>query len=227
MDKRQMKTLQIMESLLDGIDTSVFPLNTVDREVYARICDKNGFHIADVHTPRFAKLFVELANTLMAYKMAVAERQQQRTLSTHKCEVVPVVLEKHPNADTLSVVQVFGYPVVVRTADWEGKTKGVYLPPDSVVDVTRPEFAFLASGTKTQHRVKAIKLRGVYSFGLLMPVADDAEIGDDWAELYGVEHYEPAMKRTCTGRKCRSCPSRSGGAFKVRHRQPETVQSRL
>lgn len=27
-------------------------------------------------------------------------------LSTHKAEVVPVVLEPHPNADTLSVVKV-------------------------------------------------------------------------------------------------------------------------
>jgi len=41
------------------------------------------------------------------------------TLSTHRVEVVPVSLEKHPNADALSVVRVFGYSVCVRTEDWQ------------------------------------------------------------------------------------------------------------
>ena len=38
--------------------------------------------------------------------------------STHRVEVVPVLLTPHPNADSLSVVQVFGYSVCVKTADW-------------------------------------------------------------------------------------------------------------
>ena len=36
--------------------------------------------------------------------------------STHRVEIVPVNLEPHPNADTLSIVRVFdGYTCVVRT----------------------------------------------------------------------------------------------------------------
>jgi RNA ligase (TIGR02306 family) len=115
--------------------------------------------------------------------------------STHKVEIVPVTLQKHPNADALSIVPVFGYSYVARTADWQGVTKGAYLPPDSVVDVTRPEFSFLAEQAKGDGkvRIKAKKLRGVVSFGLMVPVPDDTPLGEDWAERLGVEHYEPPL----------------------------------
>lgn len=38
-------------------------------------------------------------------------------LSTHRVEVVPVALERHPNADQLSIAQIYGFSCVVRTAD--------------------------------------------------------------------------------------------------------------
>lgn len=113
------------------------------------------------------------------------------SLSTSKVEVVELSsMRRHHNADTLSIIDVFGgYSCVVRTADWVGVETGAYVPPDSIVDVTRPEFAFLASGDKTTHRIKAKKLRGVVSFGLLMPAPPGAKIGDDVAFYYGVTHY--------------------------------------
>lgn len=113
--------------------------------------------------------------------------------STHKVEIVPVTLEKHPNADSLSIVRNHGYSVVVRTTDWQNESIGAYVPPDSVVDTTRPEFAFLAKPGKDTHRVKAQKLRGVISFGLLVKAPAGAVLGDDVAEALGVVHYEPAM----------------------------------
>ncbi len=116
--------------------------------------------------------------------------------STHRVEIVPVKLEPHPNADTLSIVQVFsGYTCCVRTEDWKGRTKGAYIPPDSVVDSTRPEFEFL----KGHERIKVKRLRGVISMGLLMPVNEDASIGDDLAEHFGVKHYEPPASLTSGG----------------------------
>lgn len=114
------------------------------------------------------------------------------TNSTHRAEVVPVTLEPHPNADTLSIVRVFaGYTVCVRTADWLGREAGAYLPPDSVVDTSRAEFAFLADGPTTRKRIKVKKLRGVPSMGLLVPAPTGLAIGDDAAPALGVEHYEP------------------------------------
>lgn len=113
--------------------------------------------------------------------------------STHKCEVVPVIMEKHPNADSLSIVKVFGgYTCCVRTEDWLGIEKAVYIPPDSIVKTTRPEFSFLDDGKgKGESRVKAKKLRGVVSFGCLIPAPEIAVIGEDWAEKLEVRHYEP------------------------------------
>ena len=128
-------------------------------------------------------------------------------LSTHKVEVVEVKLEKHPNADALSVVSVFGgFPCCVRTADWKDGDLAAYVPPDSVVDVSRPEFAFLAKGEKQKHRVRAVKLRGVQSFGLLVPAPAGAKVGDDVSAAYGVEHYEPEMRGLCTGGEAEQAP---------------------
>jgi RNA ligase (TIGR02306 family) len=128
--------------------------------------------------------------------------------STHKVEIVPVEFSKHPNADTLSVAQIFGgYSYVGRTSDWVGIKRAAYIPPDSVVDTNKSEFKFLkmkaifdGNGNKigetedpklTTVRIKAKKLRGIISFGLMVPVPDDTPLGDDWTERLGVTHYEP------------------------------------
>lgn len=116
--------------------------------------------------------------------------------STHQVEVVPIVLEKHPNADSLSIVNVFGgYTCVLRTEDWKDVKYGAYLPPDSVVDTSRKEFDFLLPKAKADgtHRVKAIKLRGVVSFGLMVPAPEGSVVGQDVAKELGVTHYEPPM----------------------------------
>lgn len=112
--------------------------------------------------------------------------------STYRAEVVPVVLEKHPGADLLSVAKVWGYSCVIRSADWAGITKAIYLPPDSTVNVARPEFSFLADQAKSdgRARIRAKKLRGVLSFGLLIPAPAEAQLGEDWAEKLDVRHYE-------------------------------------
>lgn len=106
--------------------------------------------------------------------------------STHRVEIVPVVLEPHPNADSLSIVRVFGYTVCVRTDDWVGVDRGAYVPPDSIVPESS-EFAFLGD----HRRVKVKRLRGIMSQGLLIPAPAGSEIGDDVAELLGVTRYEP------------------------------------
>ncbi len=117
-------------------------------------------------------------------------------MSTHKAEVVPVIMEKHPNADSLSVVNVFGgYTCIVRTEDWRGIDLAIYIPPDSLVDTTRSEFAFLMDQAKAdgKARIKAKKLRGIISFGLLIPAPAGAQVGEDFWEKLGLEHYEPAV----------------------------------
>lgn len=74
----------------------------------------------------------------------------------------------HPNADTLSIVNVLGdYPVVVRTSDYQIGDLAVYVPVDMICPAL-PAFAFLGAREKDRH-VKAKRLRGIFSMGLLVP----------------------------------------------------------
>lgn len=107
---------------------------------------------------------------------------------TLKCEVVPVSLEPHPNADTLSLAKAFGFPVVVKTQDFAGLDRAAYIPVDALAPDT-PRFAFLGRSK----RIKARRLRGLYSEGLLMPPepGETWEIGQDVTEALGVTKYDP------------------------------------
>jgi RNA ligase (TIGR02306 family) len=114
--------------------------------------------------------------------------------STHRVEVFRVSeLEKHPNADTLSVMKVFNYQAVVRTSDFNVGDLACYIPPDNVLP-DKPEFAFL----KNRH-IKAAKLRGIMSQGLVLAAPAGAQEGDDVAELMGIVHYVPEIKNTGDG----------------------------
>lgn len=123
-------------------------------------------------------------------------------MSIFKVEVVPIKLESHPNADTLSVVKVFDYSVCVRTADWKDKLLGAYIPPDSVVP-NNENFAFLQGKT----RIKVRKLRGVVSMGLLVPAPNGSKIGDDVTTQLSVIHYEPPLQNATTRGEIESPPS--------------------
>lgn len=87
-----------------------------------------------------------------------------------------------PDADRIMVAKfvtedradafVCDYPVVVQKEGWTPGDVGVYVPVDAVLpDV--PEFSFLGSDIR---RLRAKRLRGVYSEGLLVPLRDVAAI---------------------------------------------------
>lgn len=106
---------------------------------------------------------------------------------SHKATVVPITLEKHPNADSLSIVRVFGSTVCVRTELWVGINKAVFVPPENLIDCSRPEFASFGTGIV---KVKAAKLRGVVSCGILVPAKEDWLIGQDVTAELGITHDE-------------------------------------
>lgn len=113
--------------------------------------------------------------------------------STHMVEVffLPEMV-KHFNADSLSVLKIPGtdYTYVARTEDWINLKNclAAWVPPDSVIDIKRPEFSFLE-----KERVKARKIRGIVSYGLLIPLPADCGLkpGDNAAEFLNVKHYDP------------------------------------
>lgn len=107
-----------------------------------------------------------------------------------KVEVVKLQgVTKHPNADTLSCVQIFGQNVIFRTGDFVDGQLAAYVPYDAVVPVTDPKFAFLKKGASTTARIKPIRLRGVYSEGVLVPVPPNAVEGQDLAATWGIIKY--------------------------------------
>lgn len=117
-------------------------------------------------------------------------------MSDHSVKIVAVTLLPHGNADTLSVVMIGGYSCVVRTADWAGKSTAAYCVPDTLVPVGRAEFAFLEKNAyRAGHfadgfaRIRAMKLRGVWSEGLLIPC--EGAIGDDVTEKLGCRWWSP------------------------------------
>jgi len=121
--------------------------------------------------------------------------------STHRVDVVRLNPEKHPNADSLVIQCVYGYQVCLRSSDWEGIELGAYIQPDSVVDTDRPEFSWLKGpnfrtaieGDTRYHRVCAMRLRGVVSYGLMVPAPAGAVEGDDVSGILGVTRYQPTI----------------------------------
>lgn len=113
---------------------------------------------------------------------------------THQSPVVQIVRTVHPNADALSIVKLNEVDqVVIRTADWEGIDKAIWIQPQSIVDTDKPEFSWLKKDDERFVRVKPCKLRGAYSMGCLVKIPEGVslEIGDDASDLLGVEHWEP------------------------------------
>lgn len=109
-----------------------------------------------------------------------------------KVETVKVgPVEKHPNADTLSIAKVYDFLVVIRTGDFKEGDTAIYIPVDSMVNTDRPEFAFLKSHEKrNRERIKAKKIRGVFSMGMLIPINPMLTHTGDWAMDLEITKYE-------------------------------------
>ena len=117
--------------------------------------------------------------------------------------MVPVVrigaITKHANADSLSITQVDGENVIFRTGEFNEGDLAVYVPVDAVVPMTVPGTEFLGERPKDR-RIRAKRLRGVYSEGLLLPASvipvnvTPKSIcfgpGDDVGDYLGIRKYE-------------------------------------
>ncbi len=85
-------------------------------------------------------------------------------------------IAKHPDADQLDITEVEGYPVIVRRDQFKVGDRAVYFPVDTILPDTK-EFEFLApkdqiftGGVPAKYRrIKAKKIRGIFSQGLLHP----------------------------------------------------------
>ena len=123
-------------------------------------------------------------------------------MSEFKVEVVKIDrIVPHPNADRLDLVtfEGMGYQVVIAKGKFQIGDLAYYFPIDSVIpDRYLDEFDIRAYYRK---KIKAAKLRGIFSEGLLVEVGTDFEgkLGDDYAEIFGVTKYEYPIPTTMNG----------------------------
>jgi RNA ligase (TIGR02306 family) len=116
-------------------------------------------------------------------------------MSTHEIQIVKLdKITKHPNADTLGIVEVFGWTCCVKLGEFNEGDLVAYIPPDYVVPKT-PQFEFLGDN----RRIKVRKLRGIISQGLIIKAPENSQENDDVMELLGIERYEPPQLTTTRG----------------------------
>lgn len=131
------------------------------------------------------------------------------------CEVVTLTeILPHNNAERLEIAHfamggaagpvASAYTVVVGRGEFRPGDLAVYCSVDAVVPLGREEFAFLgtrADGAgKTHYRLRAARLRGVYSEGLLVRAPEGALLGEDLAESWGItQHVSPVRHAPMTG----------------------------
>ncbi len=130
---------------------------------------------------------------------------------------VPIVevvgVEPHPNADRLMLVKVLGYTCISNkdengNARYKVGDRVAYIPANAVLpeqvlrklnlwDEEKGCGVSLLSGPDN-NRVKATKLRGVFSEGLIYPV-EVGEVGDNIAEKLGITKWEPPIPAHMVG----------------------------
>lgn len=103
-------------------------------------------------------------------------------------------VKPHSNADSLDVAEVLGWQVVVSRGQFAEGQKITYFPIDTVLPVELSD-SWNVTQYLSKQRIKATRLRGEPSFGLVMPCArDDWNVGDNVAEFYGATKYEPPTR---------------------------------
>ena len=123
-------------------------------------------------------------------------------------EVVRITdVSPHPNADRLEIAKFemktgpVTYEVVIGKGTQKVGDLAAYLSVDCIVPIDRPQFKFLGDRLdgkgKTHYRLKAARLRGTFSQGLLvdLPASRSWDLGDSVAEEFGVTYYTPPEDR--------------------------------
>lgn len=111
-------------------------------------------------------------------------------------------IEAIADADAIELARVRGWSVVVKKGQFSVGDRVVYIEVDAALPTADPRFAFLAArGTKVLagervHVLRTARLRGVYSQGIIFPLADFPEFadpvgGDELDALIGVVKWEP------------------------------------
>ena len=122
-------------------------------------------------------------------------------------------IEPIENADKIEVAKLGGWEVVVGKGDFSAGERVIYFEIDSALPLDDSRFEHLASrgsrivDDKPVHVLKTIRLRGVYSQGLVMPLRDfEPEVNHvefsgatSLDEVLSVFKYEPPVPQSISG----------------------------
>lgn len=111
----------------------------------------------------------------------------------------------HSNADSLELVKVLGYQCVVPKNLYKQNDMILYIQPDSVLPLDQSWATEYLKYAKI--RVKAIKLRGEWSEGLIIPIDTlktyfpniQPEVGLEVSQFLNITHYESSSARLDEG----------------------------
>lgn len=129
-------------------------------------------------------------------------------MSKHIVEVVRIgAITPHPDPEVtqMEITHVHGWQCCIRKGQFKEGDLAVYIEPDYMVPLNRPEFEFLKKGAApdaTHKRITVMRLRGAMSQGLLLPVPEfkrpegnciyrEIQEGDNLIDYYGIERYVP------------------------------------
>ena len=119
----------------------------------------------------------------------------------------------HPNADRLDLARIGGWQVVVGKNQHKAGELVAYIPEQSLVPEKLQQILHVEgklAGSR-KNRVKALRLRGVLSQGLILPLKESAlrdpetgetklfRIGEDAKEFLGITKYEPPIPIQMSG----------------------------
>jgi len=124
------------------------------------------------------------------------------SLIVEVCKIEKV--EKHPNADKLSIATVKGWNCITALDQYKEGDLVIFCPPDSIIPediIEQYNLEYLKKGS----RVRTVKLRGYISQGLILELPDgDNKVwyeGQDVAEELGITKYEPPAPKYQQGQK--------------------------
>lgn len=105
-------------------------------------------------------------------------------MSMWHCDVTRILeIKSHPGADLLEIARVWDYEVVIRKGQFNPGDKVAYLAVETICG-GHPAFAFL--GKDAFRPLRAKRLRGIFSQGLLVEAPEGLEEGQSVVEHFGL-----------------------------------------
>jgi len=102
-------------------------------------------------------------------------------------------IEKHPNADRLSIVKIKDWHCIVGLDQYKVNDLVIFVPPDCIIPddiIDKYNLEYL----KHNGRTSTVKLRGYISQGLVLDLPEGKwKVGDNAVDKLGITKYEPPV----------------------------------